>query len=179
MKSESEFCTVIKNSMINGFKIPDPTGAFSATIQRAFDGIGSLKIDDKLKFVCWEGKFMKSLGAFSLKMVEPHQDAYLRAYQECESIQTYVILGIDISRTDKRAYVFDWNELWPLYQIGFSFHKKFLIELPYNEIKKGTFEFNNIINKDTIKEVYGKSMDDLIEENRLKNIELTTGLKKE
>lgn len=112
-------------------------------------------------------------------MVEPHQNAYLKAYQQCKGIQTYVILGIDISRTDKRAYVFDWNELWPLYEVGFSFHKKYLMELPYNEIKKGTFEFVNIINKETIKQIYNKSMDVILEECRLKNVELKTALKKE
>lgn len=176
MKSEAEFCTVVKNSLINGFKIPDATGMFASSIQRCFDGIGSIKVDDKLKFVCWEAKFMKSLGAFSLKVVEPHQDAYLRAYQQCENIQTFVILGIDIDRTDKRAYVFDWNELYPLYEVGFSFHKKFLDNLPYNPIKKGKFEFNNIINKEDIKKVYSKSIEVIIEESKLKNKELKTGL---
>ena len=151
---------------------------FSSASQRCFDGIGVLNIDDKYFFTCWEAKFLKSLCAFSLKMVEPHQDAYLRAYAECENIKTLVILGVDIDRSDKRAYIFDWNQLSPLYQIGFSFHKKFLDILPYNQIKKGKFEFNNIINKETIKSVYGKSVETIIEEERLKNKELTTGLKK-
>ena len=166
--------------MINGFKIPqpDPSGMFSSTSQRCFDGIGVLNIDDKYFFTCWEAKFLKSLCAFSLKMVEPHQDAYLRAYAECENIKTLVILGVDIDRSDKRAYIFDWNQLSPLYQIGFSFHKKFLDILPYNQIKKGKFEFNNIIDKETIKSVYGKSVETIIEEEKLKNKELTTGFKK-
>lgn len=178
MKSEADFCTVVKNSLINGFKIPDATGNFASSIQRCFDGIGMLNIDDKYFFTCWEAKFMKSMGAFSLKAVEPHQDAYLRAYAECENIQTLVILGIDIDRTDKRAYVFDWNQLSELYQVGFSFHKKYLMEMPYNQIKKGKFEFNNIINKETIKKVYGKSLEVIIEEEKLKNKELKTGLQK-
>ena len=166
--------------MINGFKIPqpDPSGKFSSTSQRCFDGIGVLNIDDKYFFTCWEAKFLKSLCAFSLKMVEPHQDAYLRAYAECENIKTLVILGVDIDRNDKRAYIFDWKQLSPLYQIGFSFHKKFLDILPYNQIKKGKFEFNNIIDKETIKNVYGKSVETIIEEEKLKNKELTTGFKK-
>ena len=151
---------------------------FSSTSQRCFDGIGVLNIDGKYFFTCWEAKFLKSLCAFSLKMVEPHQDAYLRAYAECENIKTLVILGVDIDRNDKRAYIFDWNQLSPLYQIGFSFHKKFLDILPYNQIKKGKFEFNNIIDKETIKNVYGKSVETIIEEEKLKNKELTTGFKK-
>ena len=79
---------------------------FSSASQRCFDGIGVLNIDDKYFFTCWEAKFLKSLCAFSLKMVEPHQDAYLRAYAECENIKTLVILGVDIDRNDKRAYIF-------------------------------------------------------------------------
>lgn len=178
MKSEAEFCTIVKNSLINGFKIPDATGNFASSIQRCFDGIGMLNIDDKYFFTCWEAKFMKSMGAFSLKAVEPHQDAYLRAYAECENIQTLVILGIDLDRNDKRAYVFDWNQLSELYQVGFSFHKKYLMEMPYNQIKKGKFEFNNIINKETIKKVYGKSLEVIIEEEKLKNKDLKTGFQK-
>ena len=53
-----------------------------------------------------------------------------------------------------------------------------LMELPYNQIKKGKFKFNNIINKETIKKVYGKSLEVIIEEEKLKNKDLKTGFQK-
>lgn len=156
MKSEAEFCTVISSSLINGFKIPDPSGAFAATSKRAFDGIGTLLIDGKLRFVCWEAKFLKHLMAFSLKNVEPHQSFYLREYAKASGVISYLILGIDIDRTDKRAYVFEYSDrMAQLYNEGFSFHKKVLEKLPYNEIKKGKFTFDNIIDD----EVLNKTLD--------------------
>lgn len=153
MKSEAEFCTVISNSMINGFKIPDPSGNFAATSKRAFDGIGTLLINDELRFVCWEAKLLKHFEAFSLKRVEPHQNYYLREYAKAKGIVSYLILGIDIDRTDKRAYIFEYSEyMSQLYEQGFSFHKKVLEKLPFNEIKKGHFDFVNIITDKEISE---------------------------
>lgn len=153
MKSEAEFCTIISNSMINGFKIPDPSGNFAATTKRAFDGIGTLMVDGELRFICWEAKLLKHFEAFSLKRVEPHQDYYLREYSKAKSIISYLILGIDIDRTDKRAYIFEYSDkMSELYSQGFSFHKKVLEKLPFNKISKGHFDFENIITEKEISE---------------------------
>lgn len=166
MKSESEYCTIIKNSLIDGFKIPDPTGSFSATIKRAFDGIGMVKENSIQEsennskiFICWEAKLLKKLQAFSLNRVEPHQNYYLSAYSKAQGVRSFLFVGIDCSRSDKRSYIFDWKliEKYDLYNIGFSFHKEFLDKLPYSEIKKGTFDISPeyIINEKAVNDVYG------------------------
>ena len=151
MKNESEFCTIIKNSMVDGFKIPDPSGDFAMTIKRAFDGIGMIEKDNKFTFVCWEAKFLKELKAFSFKNVRDHQDYYLNSYTRADNILCYLIVGIDVSRTDKRAYIFDYKDIGhELYQKEISLHKSILDKLPYNPIKNGLFSFNNIITKSNI-----------------------------
>ena len=144
--NEAQFCTIIKNSMIDGFKIPDPTGQFSSTIKRAYDGIGLLNIDNELRFCCWEAKWLKTLSAFNFSKIEPHQDYFLRAHRKAKNVLSYLIVGIDASRADKRVYIFDWDEdFGKLYQNGFSIHKKRLELLPYNKIIKSKFNFSNII----------------------------------
>ena len=64
MKNEAEVCTIIRNSLVSGFKVPDPSGAFQSTSQRCFDGIGTIEKEDGLHFVCWEAKYLKSMSAF-------------------------------------------------------------------------------------------------------------------
>lgn len=155
MKSESEFCTVIKNSMIDGQKWPDPSGQFAATIQRAYDGCGLLQEEDGLHYICWEAKFLKNLQAFSLKRVEAHQHYFLKSHGRAVGVRAYLIVGFDVSRNDKRAYVFDYDEnMQKLYIEGHSFHKDKLEKLPYNKITKGAFEFENIIRKEDIDKAY-------------------------
>lgn len=154
MKNESEFCTVIKNSMVDGFKIPDPSGDFAMTIKRAFDGIGMLNIDDSYKFVCWEAKFLKELKAFSFKNVRDHQDYYLTSYARADNILCYLIVGIDVARNDKRAYIFDYKDIGhELYQKEISIHKADLDKIPYNSIKNGKFEFSKVIKKEDIENI--------------------------
>ena len=162
--NEAQFCTVIKNSMIDGFKIPDPTGQFSATIKRAYDGIGLLEKEDGLHFCCWEAKWLKDMCAFPFKRVEPHQDYFIRAHKKAKEVLGYVIVGVDAARNDKRVLIFDWDEdFGKLYQAGFSIHKKYLEQLPYNKMSKGIFEFKEIITIDTLLKLYGKSsVDELI-----------------
>ena len=165
MKNESEFCTIIRNSMQSGFKIPDASGSFTSTSMRAFDGIGLLpecytgESDDpeNFSFICWEGKFMKVMGAFSFSRIEAHQAQYLYAYQKAKNVYSYVILGMDLGRNDKRAYVFEVDDLFIQYFTnGLSIHKKYLEQLPYEIIKKGKFEFNrsNLITSDKIQNLY-------------------------
>ena len=160
MKNEAEFSTITKNSIIAGFKIPDPQGMAAMTAsKRAFDGIGMIKENDELVFLCWETKFLKSMGAFSLKRVEEHQDFYLREYRKAKSIKSWVILGVDVGRNDKRAYIFDWDERFgELYKKGFSIHKKYLEKLPYNEIHKKLFEYNNIITFEVLQSIYEEKL---------------------
>lgn len=166
MKQESEYCSIIRNSLIDGFKIPDPSSAYKATIKRAFDGIGLLTENEvfsnesqDLIFICWEAKLLKKLEAFSLKRVEPHQAYYLSSYQRAKNIKSFLLLGVDCSRSDKRSYIFDWDTInkFSLYERGFSFHTKFLEKLPYSEIHNGKFNFNKdfIIDESVLNTVYG------------------------
>lgn len=151
MKNEAEFCSVVKKSLVHGFKIPDPTGQFAMTIARAFDGIGAIEREDGLHFVCWEAKHIKGLSAFNFGRIETHQDMWLRRYNECVGVECYVMLGVSVSRGDNRAYIFRWDEnMGTLYANKYSIHKKFLEKLPYNEIHNGTFELKNIITYDDL-----------------------------
>lgn len=146
MKNEAEFCTVVKHSLIDGFKIPDPTNAFNMTSQRAFDGIGTLMINSELRFVCWEAKFLKKPMAFNFNRIEEQQSYYLAQYSHAKSIISYVIVGVDYGRNDKRVFIFNWDDsMAELYKKGFSIHLKNLNKLPYNKISKSAFSFENII----------------------------------
>lgn len=108
-----------------------------------------------MHFCCWEAKWLKSMSAFNFKRVEPHQDYFIRAHRKAKGVLGYVIVGIDVGRADKRAYIFDWNEdFGKLYQQGFSIHAKYLEKLPYNKISKGIFEFKEIITIETLKKLY-------------------------
>lgn len=157
MKSEADFCTIVKNSLVVGFKIPDPGyGNFTNTVIRCFDGIGMLENYDKtLDFVCWEAKYMKQMQAFSFSRIEPHQAYYLSQYSKAKNIRTYILLGLDLGRTDKRAYIFEWRDIADLFDVQFSIHKEFLEDMPYNEIKNGVFRFDNIITRETLNRIYG------------------------
>ena len=154
MKNEAEFCTVIKNSMVKGYKIPDESGfQYGAhTSIRCFDGIGMLdskyfgENNNQLKFICWEAKYLKKPGAFAFSKIRPWQNEYLCAYEKADKVKSLVIVGIDYGRADKRAFVFEWNDNFSdLYNIGFSIHLKELEKLPYNKLSKGIFTFDNII----------------------------------
>ena len=157
MKSEAELCTVIVKSFTYGYKIPDESGfQYGAhTGIRCFDGIATQMLADGLHFICWEAKYLKSPGAFSFKRIEPHQNFNLIEFRKAKEVLSYVIVGIDYGRADKRVFVFDWTEDFSnLYKIGFSIHLKELEKLPYNKISKGTFNFDNIITYDMLKKLY-------------------------
>lgn len=163
MKNEAELCTVIKKSLVDGYKIPDEsgfqTGAHSSI--RCFDGIGMLSADkfggsnNDLNFICWEAKLMKNPGAFSFKRLQPWQNEYLSKYAKARDVRSLVIVGVDYGRADKRVFVFRWDDNFSdLYNIGFSIHLKELNKLPYNSISKGVFEFANIINYNDLVGIY-------------------------
>ena len=59
-------------------------------------------------------------------------------------------------RGDNRAYIFDVSAVSELYYEGFSIHKKFLEQLPYNEIHKGIFSFDYIITKEELYKIIGR-----------------------
>lgn len=146
MKNEAEFCGVIKHSLDNVYKIPDPSSDYASTSLRCFDGVATIKENDKQYFICWEAKFMKAMQAFNFQRIEPHQNYWLNTFNKCENVRSYVILGVSVSRGDNRAYIFEWNDkMGELYNSKFSIHKKQLMSLPYNEIHKSRFEFKNII----------------------------------
>lgn len=146
MKNEAEFCTVVNHSLICGHKIADPGAAFSSTIKRCFDGIGMLEINNELKFVCWEAKFLKKPQAFNFaNKIESHQSYYLSEYSKSD-VLCYVLLCVDYGRSDKRVFIFEWNkDMDNLYREGYSIHKKVLDSLPYNKVSKSKFDFENII----------------------------------
>lgn len=164
--NEAQFCGWIKNSFPEDhiFKIPDTSsGNFAMTVKRAFDGIGMIEQDGILHPLYWEAKYLPKAGAFNFNRIEPHQDKYLRIYKQIPGAVSYVIVGIDFGRSDKRVFIFDWDEdFGKLYAKGFSIHKKFLEKLPYNEVHKQKFELTNIITIQTLLDVYGvQSLKDL------------------
>lgn len=176
MKNEAEVCTIIRGSFKYGFKIPDPSGSFNTTSQRCFDGIGTLYKEDGNHFVCWEAKYLKSMQAFPFAKIEPHQNYYLNLYNKCIGVISYVIVGVNVARGDQRMYIFEWDDfMGQLYENRFSIHKDKLEKLPYNEVHKGMFTFDNIITKDTLNIVYGNIdlvLQRLIEKNKQSTPEL-------
>ena len=155
--NEAQFCGIIKNSFPKDwiFKIPDPSGDFAMTVKRAFDGIGMIQKEDGIHFLCWEAKYLSKAGAFNFQRIELHQDFFLRQFRHAMGVISYVIVGIDFGRADKRVFIFDWDEdFGKLYTEGFSIHKKILEKLPYNKVTKQAFEVKNIIDYKTLMSFY-------------------------
>ncbi len=158
MKTEAEYCSVIMHALNEagvGYKIPDPSNQFSATIKRCFDIIG--RIGDSPVYL--EAKFNKKMMACSMKRVEEHQAFYLDEFSKVKGAKCYLAWGIQVARGDCRSYIFDWSAVSELYKKQFSFHIKHLEKLPYNEIHKSTFQFVNIITKDDIIKACGDIYD--------------------
>lgn len=146
MRNEAELCTIIKNSLISGVKIPDPSGNYTQTSIRPFDGIGLLDTEAGPTFVCWEAKWLKEPKAFNFNKIEPHQAFYLSEYSKAANVTSLLIIGVDFSLRDKRAFVIKWSPLMKhLYDQGFSVHKDILFKLPFNVIEKGKFTFTKYI----------------------------------
>lgn len=164
MKNEAEVCSIITRSYDKLVKIPDPSGNFTQTSIRCFDGIGSLPIsvifndetEEKDVFVCWEAKHLKGMQAFSFKRVEPHQDYYLAEYSKCDNVYALLLVGVSVARGDNRIYVFDYSSCGHyLYQANWSIHKQYLEKLPYNKVSKGQFKIENIIRWPELITAYG------------------------
>lgn len=116
------------------------------------------------------------MSAFNFQKIEPHQNYYLNTYNKCNGIISYVILGVNVARGDQRMYVFEWNDfMGELYKNKFSIHKDKLEQLPYNEVHKNLFTFDNIITKETLEKIYG-NMDLVLKGYIEKNKPLETGL---
>lgn len=172
MKDEAEFNRIVANSLkasktiigdkeVNGwgYKISDAAGAYlMATIKSPFDGFGILAKDGQVFNVYFESKFNKALSAINLNRLEPHQMESLLATSITPSSLSVFCLGLNgEKRGDNRAYIFDVSAIKELYYDGYSIHKKFLEQLPYNEIHKGIFAFDHIIQKDELYKVIGKA----------------------
>lgn len=158
MKTEAEYCSVIMHALNEagiGYKIPDPSNQFSATIKRCFDIIG--RIGDCPVYL--EAKFNKKMSACSMKRVEEHQASYLDEFAKIPNAMCFLAWGIQVARGDCRSYIFDWRAVSELYKKGYSFHIKDLEKLPYNEIHKSTFQFVNIITKEDIIKACGDIYD--------------------
>lgn len=145
MKKESEFCSVVVKSMDLGYKIPDPTGQFAKTIKRCFDIMGAHHFNNELCPTYIEVKFNKILSSFNLNRIEDHQAYYLSRFNDIKNAKCFLILGVYVGRGDLRAYVFNWEDLQPYYEAKKSIIAKMLKALPYNEVHKGVFKFENII----------------------------------
>lgn len=118
------------------------------------------------------------MSAFNFQKIEIHQNAYLNTYNKCIGVISYVILGVNVGRGDQRMYVFEWNDfMGQLYENKFSIHKDKLEKLPYNEVHKGKFTFEKVINKDELNKVYG-NIDLVLKGYIEKNKPLETGLSK-
>jgi hypothetical protein len=130
-----------------GYKIKDMAaygGMQIATQQNPFDIFGVVcRPDPKACYI--EAKHFKELKAFNLNKIEPHQAEWLTKFSLPKESEVYVLLSVQIKRADIRVWIWDWRFLKEKYEAGFSYHAKMLLELPYNEVHKGIFEFSNII----------------------------------
>lgn len=155
MKNEAEFCTVIVKSLDLGYKIPDPNGAYAMTVKRCFDIMGGHHFDGGVYHPVYiEAKFNKTMSAFNLKRIEPHQSYFLSEFNLINEARCFLILGVYAGRGDTRAYVFNWADLKPYYEAEKSIHAKMLEKLPYNPVTKGTFQFEKIITDVELSQIF-------------------------
>lgn len=140
--NESYYCTIIKNSLINGnnlcYKIPDPSGLYSSTIQRPFDLFGSY--NNKPLYI--EVKFMKGLKSFNLKNIKDHQIENLLLYKnKIENSECWIILGCYVKPRDNRIYIFkDIEDIKSRRDNCRNILKKELETIPYLKIKNNMVE---------------------------------------
>lgn len=156
--NEAVVNTIIKN-MFNeqgvAYKIPDPgKGEVFTSIERPFDGFGTISIDNKQYPMYWEAKYSNTLKAFNFKnSLREHQAEWLDKFSKVENSYNFVILGVDVSNRDKRLYIFDWPS-YRKYFYGFeennktinSVNKNILETLKYIPIikKQAHFDVNKI-----------------------------------
>lgn len=153
MKNEAEFNGIVSKSLNisgYGFKIPDTVS--SITFKHAdlpFDGFGFF-IDNNGKGypVYWESKFLKEPSSFNFNRLEDHQIESLmkfkKAIPDCLSL---FLICVDFGRGDKRVFYFkDLDEINKRKIEKKNIFKKEFLELKnYVKIKKGVFDFNEII----------------------------------
>ena len=145
MRNESEACTIIKNSFIHYggecYKIPDPSSTFNKTIQRPFDLIGVYKG----RPLYAEVKHMNKLAVFDLGRIEDHQIDFLTRFKKIKYSICLVLLTINVSRTDKRLYIFDdLTVLTERKSNKSNIKKKELESLIWFPIKKGIADLTNL-----------------------------------
>lgn len=105
MKNEAELNRIVKDSLSFGFKIPDPTGTFAATIKRICDGVGVHK-DGNIVF--WESKFSRTFSSFDLSRIEQHQiDSLIKIKELSPKTHCWFIYGVKVKRGDNRVFIFD------------------------------------------------------------------------
>lgn len=158
MRNEAEYCSCIVRSLNNcglGWKIPDPNSSYACTVKRAFDIMGRIDKDSHSSAVYIEAKYSKDACSFSLKRIEDHQGWYLTQFNKIDNSLCYIAYGCTYKRGDVRSFIFEWKSLKPLFDVGFSIHKKYLDKLPYNKIKEGLFAFENVITSKELCEAYG------------------------
>ena len=138
MNNEAECCTIIKNSFITlgqvMWKIPDPSGQYTQTIQRPFDLFGTWRG----KPIYMEVKYINKLKSFDLQRIEEHQITSLLALKNVlpESI-CCIALGVKVGRGDNRIYFFtDIYDIERRRTNKQNYKKKELESLPYYPIHK-------------------------------------------
>ncbi len=143
MTNERELNTIIKNTLLlNGgwaFKIADPQGkAVYTSIPNPFDGFGVSNHTP----VYWEAKYLNKMMAFSLKKIEDHQILHLcRIHELLTNSICCIILGVKISHTDNRVYIFkDIVGINERRNNNQNYLKKELESLPYFKIKAGIIQ---------------------------------------
>ena len=152
MQKESEFNTVVKNSIINcdGFahKISDIGQIQHGTLP--FDIFGCCKN----KMIVCESKFYKEPQAFNFKRLEYHQIKSLiqvyESFSDPDRICALFIIGMRFGRNDTRVF---WWKNEDLYYIqrrkssNKSIYKKEFLEMDkYIKIKNNSFDFMEILN---------------------------------
>lgn len=160
---ENDFNSVVRNSLFEGFKIPDTyfnTGG--KTGKSPFDGLGIYReeIGEETVYspLYWESKYNREAGAFNLNRVEEHQAVALSRYGLIKNAKVWLIYGVNVARNDHRVYVFDWRAVEALYLNGHSFHMKHLDKLPHNYIKKSLTTFDKIVTRADIVDVFGEGV---------------------
>jgi penicillin-binding protein-related factor A (putative recombinase) len=143
MRDEAEVCNIICKSLVNCYKIPDPTSNFSQTIFRPFDLLGSF--DGKPLYI--EAKHRKGLLSLNLKDIKDHQiDALMRFKNEIPNALCWIIWGVTTGKHgDNRFYIFtDIFEINRRRNAKDNIKKKELENLPYLKLFKGVVDFSSL-----------------------------------
>ncbi len=145
MTSESEVCTILRNSFIKQshylFKIPDPSTNFSQTIKRDFDMLG--RYNEKPVYM--EVKYLNGLQSFNLKRIEDHQYKALLEFKKVKDSLCLIALGVHAKFGDNRIYIWDIDYIFNRSIKFQNILLKELKEMPYYTIKKNLIIENILI----------------------------------